>query len=174
MMLTKRSQIESLGVKFIEVSKATEVAPGVCATGPIERKFNKENFPKFFKIDSKDEAREVDWIPDSQGLVIKTSEGPIVLSDCGHSSTVNLVAQVTNTIQRGPVLGLMGGLHLFNASESTRSWTGLKLKETGISYLMAGHCTGVAPMFSLKEALGLSRSSAVIGAVGAKFTTRKG
>lgn len=174
MMLTKRSQIESLGVKFIEVSKATEVAPGVCATGPIERKFNKENFPKFFKIDGEDGAREVDWVPDSQGLVIKTSEGPIVLSDCGHSSTVNLVTQVTNTIQRGPVLGLMGGLHLFNASESTRSWTGLKLKETGISYLMAGHCTGVTPMFSLKEALGLSRSSAVIGAVGAKFTTGKG
>jgi len=46
MMLTKRSQIESLGVKFIEVSKATEVAPGVCATGPIERKFNEENLMK--------------------------------------------------------------------------------------------------------------------------------
>ncbi|MEC7370083.1 MAG: hypothetical protein VX709_12425 [Pseudomonadota bacterium] len=49
MMLTKRSQIESLGVKFIEVSKATEVAPGVCATGPIERKFNKEIFQNSLK-----------------------------------------------------------------------------------------------------------------------------
>ena len=38
---------------------------------------------------------------------------------------------------------------------------------------MAGHCTGVVPMFSLKEDLDLTRQSAVIGAVRALLPSRR-
>lgn len=169
-----RKQLESGGAVFIEIDRATEIVPGVWATGPVTRTFNEENYPKFsvFKQDSG--SSTVDTVPESQGLVIKAPEGPIVLSGCGHAGTVNLVNHVTRTIQSGPLLALMGGLHLYNASEDTLRWTGKKLSEVGVKNLMAGHCTGIMPMFNLQEALGLGRSNAVIGAVGATFDLEQG
>ena len=105
-MLTKRSQIESLGVKFIEVSKATEVAPGVCATGPIERKFNKENFPKFFKIDSEDEATEVDWSTEYLDAIISVrivdgiDQAISHIAKYGSSHTESIITENTKNAEK--------------------------------------------------------------------------
>jgi 7,8-dihydropterin-6-yl-methyl-4-(beta-D-ribofuranosyl)aminobenzene 5'-phosphate synthase len=174
LMATNKTHLESIGARFVEISAATQVAHGVWATGPVERRYDEQNYPKFSHFHEVPQSNDIDSVPESQGLVVKTKEGPIVLSGCGHSGTVNLLSQVTKSIQTGPVLALMGGLHLYQASPATLTWTGNKLKEIGLSYLMAGHCTGVMPMFSLKEVLGLSRSSAVIGAVGARFVLNSG
>ena len=172
-VLARRTQLEALGADFRVVSKAKAIAPGIWATGPIARVHDEKNFPSFSLL-RREQHSTMDTVPDSQGLVIRTSRGPIVLSGCGHSGAVNLVQQVSEQIQEGPLLALMGGLHLFNASEETLAWTGEALKAIGIQNLMAGHCTGVVPMFSLKEDLDLTRQSAVIGAVGARFSLQDG
>jgi len=44
----------------------------------------------------------------------------------------------------------MGGMHLLNADQKTVDWTGVKLGGLGPKHLMAGHCTGVEPMFQLR------------------------
>ena len=169
-----KKQLESSGAVFVEIDRATEVVPGVWATGPVARTFKEENYPKFSVFKQESGSSVVDSVPESQGLVVKAPEGPIVLSGCGHAGTVNLVNHVTRTIQSGPILALMGGLHLYNASEDTLEWTGKKLSEVGVKNLMAGHCTGIMPMFNLQRALRLDRSRAVIGAVGATFDLENG
>jgi 7,8-dihydropterin-6-yl-methyl-4-(beta-D-ribofuranosyl)aminobenzene 5'-phosphate synthase len=68
----------------------------------------------------------------------------------------------------------MGGMHLFSATEETLDWTANKLVDIGIQNLMAGHCTGVEPMFRLREGLSLTRKTAVIGAVGSRFVLGEG
>ena len=83
-----------------------------------------------------------DNVPESQGLVVRTTDGPIVLLGCGHSGAVNMLSWVRQEIQDQEINALMGGMHLFNASQQAVSWTGVKLKELGLKHLMAGHCTG--------------------------------
>jgi len=174
LMIAARIQLERQGLRFIEIKEKTQIANGVWATGPITRRYREINYPFASKFETDKGKWETDSVPDSQGLVIKTEDGPIVLVGCGHAGAVNLVTQVVEQIQPGPVLALMGGLHLYNATEQTLEWTGSELKKIGIANLMAGHCTGVHPMYVLQEKLELPRSSAVIGAVGAKFVLGRG
>ena len=168
LMVDARSALEAMGLRFVEIDKATRLAPGVWATGPIERRTGEALYPGWSRLMTAGETA-VDHVPDSQGLVVKTQAGPIVLLGCGHSGAVNLLTQVREDIQDAPILALMGGLHLFNASDEVLQWTGDRLLNLGVQNLMAGHCTGIYPMQFLKEALSLNRRQAVIGAVGARF-----
>ena len=115
-----------------------------------------------------------DYVPESQGLTIVTAEGPVVLLGCGHAGSVNLLEQVQRTIQDHPIQALMGGMHLFSADDQTLLWTSDKLRKVGIQNLMAGHCTGIEPLIRLREGLDLSRSTAVVGAVGSRFVYGEG
>jgi 7,8-dihydropterin-6-yl-methyl-4-(beta-D-ribofuranosyl)aminobenzene 5'-phosphate synthase len=115
-----------------------------------------------------------DYVPESQGLTIVTASGPIVLLGCGHSGAVNLLEQVQSTIQARPIHALMGGMHLFSADDQTLGWTADRLRDIGVEHLMAGHCTGIEPLFRLRTTLNLTRRTAVVGAVGSRFVYGEG
>ncbi|MGA2364899.1 MAG: hypothetical protein ABSG12_05340 [Steroidobacteraceae bacterium] len=67
-------------------------------------------------------------------------------------------------------MAVIGGLHLFNASDQTLAWTGAKLKSYRIENLLAGHCTGIEATYRLRESTSLSRKTAVVSAAGSSFT----
>jgi 7,8-dihydropterin-6-yl-methyl-4-(beta-D-ribofuranosyl)aminobenzene 5'-phosphate synthase len=115
-----------------------------------------------------------DYVPESQGLTVVTASGPIVLLGCGHSGAVNLLEQVQSTIQDRPIHALMGGMHLFSADDQTLGWTADRLRDIGVEHLMAGHCTGIEPLFRLRTTLNLTRRTAVVGAVGSRFVYGEG
>ena len=48
------------------------------------------------------------------------------------------------------------------------------MKTFGVRYLMGAHCTGIESLYRLRERLGLTRQTAVVGAVGADFTLGEG
>ena len=66
--------------------------------------------------------------------------------------------------------GVVGGLHLFAASDEQLNWTGDKLKEFRVANLLGGHCTGIEALCCLRERAGLTRKSAIVGTVGSMFT----
>ena len=173
-MQEKRTSLEEMGLVFKEISAPTRISTGVWATGPVPRIYPEQNHPSWVLLQNPDGSATPDIVPESQGLVVRTDEGPIVLLGCGHSGTVNMLSLVRDKIQDHDINALMGGMHLFNADLQTVSWTGSKLKEFGLKHLMVGHCTGVEPMFQLRRALGLDRSQAVMGAVGASFSLARG
>jgi 7,8-dihydropterin-6-yl-methyl-4-(beta-D-ribofuranosyl)aminobenzene 5'-phosphate synthase len=63
---------------------------------------------------------------------------------------------------------------LFNASDTQVDWTADKLKEFGLAYLIGAHCTGIESVYRIRARAGLSRKSAVVGAVGATFVSGEG
>jgi 7,8-dihydropterin-6-yl-methyl-4-(beta-D-ribofuranosyl)aminobenzene 5'-phosphate synthase len=97
-----------------------------------------------------------------------------VLLGCGHSGVVNMLTHILGAIDDRPIHALMGGLHLFDASDETLGWTADRLREIGVEHLMAGHCTGIEPLFRLRSGLNLSRRTAVVGAVGSRFILGEG
>ena len=56
----------------------------------------------------------------------------------------------------------------------TAEGTADRLRAIGVQHLMAGHCTGVEPLFRLRTGLNLSRRTAVVGAVGSRFVYGEG
>lgn len=172
-MIAKRKALESFGVEIIEYSEPTEISPAVWVTGPVVRDSPEKNFSQALQVRIDDEWIE-DYVPDSQGLAIVTPEGPIVLLGCGHSGSVNMLDQVQRSIQNHSIYALMGGMHLSSADDQTLLWTAERLNTIGIQNLMAGHCTGIEPLMRLRIGLGLSRRTAVVGAVGSRFVYGEG
>jgi len=172
-MIAMRQDLEAAGVEFIEYSEPTEISPAVWVTGPVVRSHPEKNYNPATQVNINGEWVE-DYVPESQGLTVVTPAGPIVLLGCGHSGSVNMLDQVQRSIQNQSILALMGGMHLFAADDQTLLWTADRLRKIGIQNLMAGHCTGIEPLMRLRIGLELSRSTAVVGAVGSRFVYGEG
>lgn len=172
-MIQERSEIEALGVQFVVHEEAAEIYPGIWISGPIERRYPETNYGTAIEVSYLGRWMR-DYLPESQALVIRTEDGPIVLLGCGHSGVVNALSQIQDQIQDEAIHALMGGLHLFNASDEILQWTGEMLKEIGVQNLMAGHCTGIEPLVRLRAGLELTRRTAVVGAVGSRFVLGEG
>ena len=172
-MIALRELIEAQGVEILVHSQATEIFPAVWVSGPVERRHPEQNYSAALTV-SMDGEWVQDFLPESQALVIRTDEGPIVLLGCGHSGVVNALDHIQDTIQDEAVHALMGGLHLFAADDETLDWTAARLLEIGVENLMAGHCTGIEPLMRLRAGLNLNRRTAVVGAVGSSFVLGEG
>lgn len=172
-MIAMRDSLEAAGVSFIEHDGPAEILPSIWVTGSISRPNLERNYPSTIHVRMDGEWVE-DYVPDSQGLTVVTPQGHIVLLGCGHSGVVNALEHVRNEIADLPIHALMGGLHLFAASDEVLGWTGDRLREIGVEHLMAGHCTGIEPLIRLRTALNLSRRTAVVGAVGSQFVYGEG
>ena len=98
------------------------------------------------------------WKPDDlsheQSLVIETDKGLLILNSCSHGGAVNIINEVAETFPGKKIYGLIGGLHLFNKSSEEIREVGRKIKESGISYVLTGHCTKDRAYGILKEELG--------------------
>ncbi len=115
-----------------------------------------------------------DNVPEDTSLVVDTAEGLVLISGCGHSGIVNAMEFARKSVRAAPVYAAMGGFHLFAASDETLAWTAGKLKEFGVRHLMGAHCTGIEAVYRLRQLVGLTRQTAIVGAVGASYTHGKG
>jgi 7,8-dihydropterin-6-yl-methyl-4-(beta-D-ribofuranosyl)aminobenzene 5'-phosphate synthase len=172
-MLAMRPQFEATGGEFVEHDRATELLPGVWLTGPIARKFPERNWSSSGKVRTPGGVVE-DTVPDDQSVVVNTAEGLVVITGCGHAGIVNILTAIDTQFARRPVHAILGGLHLFAATDEQVEWTADQLKRFGVRYLMGAHCTGVESLYRLRSRIGLNRQTAVVGAVGAGFDLGKG
>jgi 7,8-dihydropterin-6-yl-methyl-4-(beta-D-ribofuranosyl)aminobenzene 5'-phosphate synthase len=173
LLLGQRAALEAAGVTFIVHKGPAELAPGVWVTGPVPRKTEEKNFPASLKVQTAAGATQ-DTVPDDQALVFDTAEGAVVLTGCGHSGAINLVEHARAITNAKTVAAVIGGLHIFDASDARLDWTGAELKAAGVKYLLMGHCTGLEATWRLRQAIGLTRKTAAYGANGSTFILGKG
>jgi len=172
-MIAIKPRYEATGGRFIEHDSLAEILPGVFLTGPIPRKYPEHNWSGSEKVRTPAGLVE-DTVPDDQSMVVNTPEGLVVITGCGHAGIVNILTAVGAHFDRRPVLAVLGGLHLFAAKDEQVGWTGDMIKTFGVRYLMGAHCTGIESVYRLRARLGLTRETAVVGAVGADFTLGEG
>jgi 7,8-dihydropterin-6-yl-methyl-4-(beta-D-ribofuranosyl)aminobenzene 5'-phosphate synthase len=172
-MIATKKEYEAIGGKFIEHAEAVEIFPGAWLTGPVTRVFPERNWSVKGKVLTPAGLVE-DTIPEDQSLVLNTPQGLVVITGCGHAGIVNILTFARKEYPKPPVYAVIGGLHLFAASDAQVDWTADKLKEFGMSYLMGAHCTGIESVYRIRARAGLTRKSAVVGAVGATFVLGEG
>jgi 7,8-dihydropterin-6-yl-methyl-4-(beta-D-ribofuranosyl)aminobenzene 5'-phosphate synthase len=165
------------GGQIKEHNVFTEIYPGIFLTGPVPRKYPEKNFGLGSNLPrKKDEKGNIiaDIIPEDMSLVIRTEKGLVVLSGCGHSAMINTIDFVQNSLQKEPILAAIGGFHLLENSDEQIKWTADKLRGTGLRYFMGAHCTGIEPVFQIREWVDLKRGECIVGSVGAVFELGKG
>ena len=170
--LIRAEYLATAGV-FVVHDKPIELFPGVWLTGPVPRANNEKNWTPGLSLDTPEGRRE-DNVPEDSALVFDTDQGMVILTGCAHAGVVNITEYARHIVGNKPIVAVIGGLHLFSATDQTLAWTGAKLKSYGVLSLLAGHCTGIEATFRLRESIGLSRKTAVVSAVGSSFTLGQG
>lgn len=172
-MVAMKKEYEATGGRFVEQDGPTEIFPGAWLSGPVPRKYPERNWSNARKMKTSDGIVE-DTIPEDQTLVLDTHRGLVVITGCGHAGIVNILTHAHGAFPDSPFYAVLGGLHLFPATDETLDWTAEKMKEFGIANLIGAHCTGIEAVFRLRERLNLSRKTAVVGAVGSTFSLSDG
>jgi 7,8-dihydropterin-6-yl-methyl-4-(beta-D-ribofuranosyl)aminobenzene 5'-phosphate synthase len=172
-MIAIRKEYEATGGKIIEHDQPTELFPGAWLSGPVPRTYPERNWSTTGKVQTPGGLVE-DNIPEDQSLVLNTAKGLVLVSGCGHAGVINTLTFAEKEFPETPVYALVGGFHLFPATDQQLDWTADKLKEFGVSYLVGAHCTGIEAVYRIRQQLGLPRQSAVVGAVGATFVLGQG
>lgn len=172
-MIALKNEYESTGGKFIEHEVAAEVFPGAWLTGPVPRKYLERNWSISGKVQTSAGLVE-DTIPEDQSLVLNTPQGLVVVTGCGHAGVINILTFAQGRFPNAPVQAIVGGLHLFPASDEQLNWTADKLKDFKVANLLGAHCTGIEAVYRIRERLELPRQSAVVGSVGSSFVLGEG
>jgi 7,8-dihydropterin-6-yl-methyl-4-(beta-D-ribofuranosyl)aminobenzene 5'-phosphate synthase len=115
-----------------------------------------------------------DNVPEDTAVVINTARGLVVISGCGHAGIINTLEHAKKMITDAPVEAAIGGFHLFGATDAALAWTSERLRALGVRHLLGAHCTGIEAVFRLRQLTGLSRATAVVGAIGSTFTLGRG
>ena len=87
---------------------------------------------------------------------------------------MNILTYASTKYPKQPVYGVVGGLHLFPASDEQLNWTGDEFKVFKVANLLGAHCTGIEAVYRLRDRAGLTRKTAVVGTVGSTFTLAEG
>lgn len=175
-MIAMRPAFEATGGRFVQYDHAAEIFPGIWLTGPVPRVFPEHNWsasPGSLGMRTPQGLKE-DTVPDDQSIVLNTPKGLVVITGCGHAGIVNILTDAENQYRNAPVYVVLGGLHLFAATDEQVNWTAEKMKNFGVSYLVGAHCTGIESLYRLRERMGLTRKTAVVGAVGSSFVLGEG
>lgn len=98
------------------------------------------------------------WVCDDfaheQSLVFDTPKGLVIFNSCSHGGADTIIQEVARTFKGKKVYALIGGFHLFNKSKQEVQELASRIKETGISQVYTGHCTGDRAYDILKSELG--------------------
>ena len=172
-LLPIKAEYEALGGRFIEHAGPMRLAPGVWLTGPVPRIHPERNWSGSLRVQMPGGPVE-DNVSEDASVVVDTPSGLVVLSGCGHAGMINTIEYARKIVRATTVHAAVGGFHLFAATDDELAWTAAKLREYGLGHLLGVHCTGIEAVFRVRQAAGLSRQTAVVGAVGSSFTLGAG
>jgi 7,8-dihydropterin-6-yl-methyl-4-(beta-D-ribofuranosyl)aminobenzene 5'-phosphate synthase len=117
-----------------------QIASGTYLTGPIPRVHPLEDTGGPFFTDP--DGRHPDPITDDMAMWIETERGLLILCGCCHSGLINTVTHIFNQSADRRIYGIIGGLHLKDASAERLAATTEALRRWNPEFIIPCHCTG--------------------------------
>jgi 7,8-dihydropterin-6-yl-methyl-4-(beta-D-ribofuranosyl)aminobenzene 5'-phosphate synthase len=102
----------------------------------------------------KDGEMVADTFEDEICLLLRGTDGWVVLTGCCHRGLENTLRAARFLTHNEPVRAVVGGLHLRNASEERLERTAKLLESHGSPEVYCGHCTGERATEFLQQRLG--------------------
>lgn len=137
----KQEELESLGARFKYAEEPFHISENIMTTGEIQMSTEYEKIESSLFIKKENELIP-DTMSDDSALIIDTDYGLVLILGCAHRGIINTIRHAQNITGKQMVHTVIGGTHLFPASEERVEKTIADLKNTGIQNLGVSHCTG--------------------------------
>jgi len=138
-----RAELESLGAKFNLVRTPLAVTDRAMTSGEIPEVTEYEKVEDNLYV--KQAGRfEHDILADDLALIVDADFGLVVVLGCAHRGAVNTVRQAQALTGGKQAYAVVGGMHLFRASDERIERTIADLRGMGVQKVAASHCTGFA------------------------------
>ncbi len=148
-----RDELESLGARFNLTTEPVHISENILTTGQIPMVTDYEAIEDNLFI--KENGTLIpDPLADDLALVIDTYFGLVVILGCAHRGIVNTLRQARKITGKDLVYAVIGGTHLFRASEERVTKTIADLQTMGVQRLGVSHCTGYRASASLFQKFG--------------------
>ena len=148
-----QKELEGLGAKFKLSSKPVGIDEEILTTGEVPMLTDFETIDPVLSVKTVN-GWQPDLLLDDQGIVIKTPQGLVVILGCAHRGLINTLYQSQKITGIQKIYLVMGGAHLFNASDEQIWQTISSLNEIGVQKLATCHCTGMRANILLSQTFG--------------------
>jgi 7,8-dihydropterin-6-yl-methyl-4-(beta-D-ribofuranosyl)aminobenzene 5'-phosphate synthase len=147
--------LEPLATLFALSNKPVWITDDIVTTGeiPMTEEFEELDANMYIKEGSNWYRDE---LLDDRALIIKTSEGLVVILGCAHRGAINTLRHAQEITGVELIHTVIGGTHLINASEERVLRTAAALQEMGVQRVGVSHCTGFTAAALLAQQLGES------------------
>ena len=150
-MPCSREELENRGARFTLSKEPVYITPHIMTTGEIPMLTEYEKVESNLHI--KDGENFIpDKIADDLSLIITTEAGPVVFTGCGHRGVVNILHYARKLAGNEKVYAVIGGIHLYRASEERIQKTIAEFRSMGVKKLGLSHCTGFHASAKIAEA----------------------
>ncbi len=150
-----RARIEENGGTLFLTADPLRLMPGLGTTGYVPRQTDfEEAAPTLKTIDAAGRVAADPMADDISVLAATKNAGLQILTGCSHAGIVNIARRAQGLYPGVRLGGIIGGLHLVEASPKRIARTAAALKELDVGRVCAGHCTGFDAQAALRAVFG--------------------
>jgi 7,8-dihydropterin-6-yl-methyl-4-(beta-D-ribofuranosyl)aminobenzene 5'-phosphate synthase len=149
----QRKELESLGAVFTLSREPVELAENVMTTGEIPMVVDYEIIEPAQQV-LEDDVLKPDPMLDDLAIVIKNGSALEVVTGCAHHGIINTLYRAQDLTGVKSINTVIGGTHLFPATDERIDKTIAEIKKLGVKKLGASHCTGFHASSRISAALG--------------------
>jgi len=147
-------EIEKAGGKLSLSKDPFTIMPGITTTGEVKRRTEFEEVGLALKTIENGMVVDDSMLDDISVIANVKDKGLIIVTGCSHAGIINIANQAKEVTGCNNIEGIIGGLHLVEASDTVIKRTVEELYKLNVSWISAGHCTGFKAQVELYLAFG--------------------
>ena len=147
-------EIEKAGGRLCLVEDPFMIMPGITTTGEVRRRTEFEKAELGLKTIENGMVVDDLMLDDISVIANVKNRGLVIITGCSHAGIVNIVKQAIEVTGNKKIEGIIGGLHLVEATDVVIKRTVEELSKLNVAWISAGHCTGFKAQVELHHAFG--------------------
>jgi 7,8-dihydropterin-6-yl-methyl-4-(beta-D-ribofuranosyl)aminobenzene 5'-phosphate synthase len=149
-----RENIEKAGGSLSLTREPFVIMPGIMTTGEVKRQTEFEKAMPGLKTIENERVVDDLMLDDISVIANVKDKGLVIMTGCSHAGIINIAHQAIAVTGSKKIEGIIGGLHLIEASDMVIRRTVEELTKLNVAWISAGHCTGFKAQVELYLAFG--------------------
>lgn len=137
-----REEIEKAGGSLLLTRDPVKLMSGITTTGEVKRQTDFEEVGIALKTIEGGEVVDDQMLDDISVVANVNGKGLVIVTGCSHAGIVNIARHAMELTDCEKIEGIIGGLHLIDASDDRIKRTSEELSKLNPEWICAGHCTG--------------------------------
>jgi len=137
-----REEIEKAGGSLLLTRDPVKLMSGITTTGEVKRQTDFEEVGIALKTIEGGEVVDDRMLDDISVVANVNGKGLVIVTGCSHAGIVNIARHAVELTGCEKIEGILGGLHLVDASDVRIRKTVDELSRLNPKWICAGHCTG--------------------------------